>query len=83
MAKKKIEEEKVEAEETEEDIKIDVEVPKEEARKVFEAMYYSDDIPFLKRKKDKFDRQWNALEQSRIGERPAGFRKGGSIMRIA
>ena len=33
MAKKKIEEEKVEAEETEEDIKIDVEVPKEEARK--------------------------------------------------
>jgi hypothetical protein len=56
---------------------------KTEARKVFEAMYYSDAIPFLKRKKDKFDRQWSSLEQSRIGKRPAGFKEGGSIMRIA
>jgi hypothetical protein len=46
-------------------------------------MYYATDIPYLKRKKEKLDRQWAALALARQGKQPTGLRRGGSVLKIA
>jgi hypothetical protein len=49
---------------------------------LYKAMYHSKNIPFLKRKKDKLDRQWAALALARQYKQPPGFVKGGSVLLI-
>ncbi|MDZ4225530.1 MAG: hypothetical protein U1C49_01640 [Candidatus Andersenbacteria bacterium] len=56
---------------------------KTQALPLFESMYYSGDIPYLSRKKEKLDRQWTALKQSKLGILPEGFNRNGSIIKIA
>lgn len=56
---------------------------KTKARVLYLAMYYSNSLQYLKRKKDKLDRQWEADQLSKLGKQPIGFKKGGSILRIA
>lgn len=56
---------------------------KQKAIILYRAMYYSSSIPFLKRKKDKLDRQWAANELSKKGIAPIELIRGGSILRIA
>lgn len=53
------------------------------ARKLYEAMYHSENIPYLQRKKQKLDRQWQADLLAKQKKQPAGFIKGGSVIRIA
>lgn len=53
------------------------------ARQLHEAMYYSENIHYLRRKKEKLDRQWEADILAKEHKQPTGFIKGGSILRIA
>lgn len=53
------------------------------AKIIHDAMYYAKEIPYLKRKKEKLDRQWQANEMAKLGRPPEGFVKGGSVLRIA
>lgn len=50
---------------------------------IYKAMYYKENLPYLKRKKDKLDRQWAANELAKQKIQPVGFIKGGSILKIA
>lgn len=52
---------------------------KSAARPLYHAMYYQPGLPHLVRKKEKLDRQWQALERSRLGERPVASLKGVAI----
>lgn len=60
-----------------------LEFSKKKAKYIYEFMYYNKDIPFLKRKKDKLDRQWAANELAKLKKQPIGYIKGGSMLRIA
>lgn len=53
------------------------------ARRLYRAMYYDGADPFLRRKKEKLERQWQADSLAKQKQQPAGFFKGGSILRIA
>lgn len=53
------------------------------ARRLYEAMYQGDKIPYLRRKKEKLDRQWEADLLARQKKQPAGFVKGNSVLRIS
>jgi hypothetical protein len=55
---------------------------KQKARRIYEAMYHTDEIPYLLRKKKKLDRLWAALELSYLGKKPTNFHRGGSVIRI-
>lgn len=56
---------------------------KYKARKIHEAMYYDVALPYLKRKKEKLDRQWAAHEMSIRGVQPQGFVKNSPVLKIA
>lgn len=57
--------------------------PKGQAFLIYNAMHYADRLPYLKRKKDKLDRQWAANQLAKQKIQPKGFVKGASILRIA
>lgn len=56
---------------------------KHTARKIYEAMYYKKSLPYLKRKKAKLDRQWEAHQMALEHKQPANFIKNGHIIKIA
>lgn len=56
---------------------------KQNSLKIYQAMYYSNSIAYLQRKKAKLDRQWAANYLAQKGQQPKGYKKGGSILRIA
>lgn len=56
---------------------------KQKAYKIYQAMYYSPNIPYLKRKKEKLDRQWAANAVAKQGLAPNSLIRNGSILRIA
>ncbi len=56
---------------------------KQKSRRLYEAMYYSEIIPYLHRKKEKLDRQWQANLLAKEKKQPVGFVRDGSILRIA
>ena len=56
---------------------------KQKAKVLYKAMYYSTKIPFLKRKKDKLDRQWVAAKLAHEEKRSPLLVRSGSILRIA
>lgn len=58
-------------------------IAKRQARLIYKAMYYTESIPFLKRKKDKLDRQWVANELAKQKIRPRELIKGAPILKIA
>lgn len=55
---------------------------KKEARILFQRLYYRNDVPFLKRKKDKLDRQWSAVMLAKNKIIPI-FSDRGKIVKIA
>lgn len=56
---------------------------KKRAKIIYHAMYYSKNIPFLKRKKEKLDRQWVAMNMANRGQFPAELIRGGSVLKVA
>lgn len=56
---------------------------KTKARTLYDRMYYSPDIPYLKRKKEKLNRQWAALEMAHQGNPPVNLQRGGQVLKIA
>jgi hypothetical protein len=56
---------------------------KAKARVLYEHMYYTPVIPYLRRKKEKLDRQWAALAMARQGNPPLVTQRGGQILKIA
>lgn len=59
-----------------------LEFSKAKAKPIYTFMYYSDDIPYLRRKKEKLDRQWLANDMAQQGIRPPNFVKNGSVLKI-
>lgn len=55
---------------------------KAKAWQLYQALYYSKNIPYLARKKEKLDRQWEAAELARQGKYPAILLRGGPVLRI-
>lgn len=56
---------------------------KSAANRLYQAMYYDAAIPFLRRKKEKLERQWKANRMAQQRRQPKGLIRGGSILRIA
>lgn len=56
---------------------------KTKASILHDAMYYAPNLPYLKRKKEKLDRQWAAHNLAKLRQVPSTFIKDGSILRIA
>lgn len=56
--------------------------PKQKAIGLYKAMYYGESIPYLARKKNKLDRQWEAVALAKLHKQPIGFIKGGSVLAI-
>jgi hypothetical protein len=58
-------------------------LPKRSSRLLYDAMYYSPTVPYLRRKKEKLDRQWAANDLAKQQKQPSDFTKGGPVLRIA
>lgn len=59
-----------------------LEFSKQKAFILFHAMYYSDILPYLRRKKEKLDRQWAAVENAKQGKRISRIAETYSVLRI-
>lgn len=60
-----------------------LEFSKTKAEVLYKYMYHTDNIPYLKRKKEKLDRQWQAVSDAKQGKQPVNFVKNGPVLRIA